>query len=84
MLQALADTRAAEYMKGRKVMEINPDHAIIQALNDNYSEDGQNAAVSLLLLCQISNWDWVRWACKHTAENGHSQCIVKATLVIAL
>lgn len=31
-LQALGDARAAEYMRGRRIMEINPDHPIIQAL----------------------------------------------------
>lgn len=48
-LQALADARAAEYMKGRKVLEINPSHPIIQSLNDNYSGDQQNATVRLLV-----------------------------------
>lgn len=29
-LQAMGDNRAAEYMRGRRIMEINPDHPIIQ------------------------------------------------------
>lgn len=45
-VQAMADARAAEYMKGRKVLEINPSHPIIQSLNDNYSGDERNASVS--------------------------------------
>ncbi len=44
-VQALADPRAAEYMKGRKVMEINPDHPIVKSLNENYGSDAANAAV---------------------------------------
>ena len=48
MLQALADPRAAEYMKGRKVMEINPDHPIVKSLNENFESDASNAAVSAL------------------------------------
>jgi len=43
--QALADPRAAEYMKGRKVLEINPDHPIVKSLNDNFEGDSANAAV---------------------------------------
>jgi len=31
--QTMADSRAMEYMKGRKIMEINPDHELIKALN---------------------------------------------------
>lgn len=46
-VQALADPRAAEYMKGRKVMEINPDHPIVKSLNENYSSDAANAAVRI-------------------------------------
>lgn len=30
--QALGDARAAEYMRGRRIMEVNPDHPIIQGL----------------------------------------------------
>ena len=30
--QAMGDARAAEYMRGRRNMEINPQHPIIQAL----------------------------------------------------
>ena len=49
----MADARAAEYMKGRKVLEINPSHPIIQSLNDNYSGDERNATVSnpIFLIC---------------------------------
>jgi heat shock protein 90kDa beta len=37
--QALGDPRASEYMKGRRVMEINPDHPIIQALAERVALD---------------------------------------------
>ena len=32
MLQTMGDNRAAEYMRGRRIMEINPEHPIIKAL----------------------------------------------------
>ena len=44
-VQALGDARAAEYMRGRKVLELNPDHGIIQALNENFKSDEGNAQV---------------------------------------
>ena len=48
-LQAMGDARSAEYMKGRRIMEVNPGHPIIQALK---------AKVEL-----ESRWAWVagRW-----------------------
>ncbi|CAL8468307.1 g7847 [Coccomyxa elongata] len=41
--QTLGDSRAAEYMKGRKTLEINPDHPIIQALKDRLDSDADGA-----------------------------------------
>lgn len=43
--QTLGDTRASEYMKGRKTLEINPDHPIIAALQDKVSADAEGAKV---------------------------------------
>ena len=43
--QTLGDTRASEYMKGRKTLEINPDHPIITALQDKVSADADGAKV---------------------------------------
>lgn len=31
-MQAMGDARAAEYMRGRRIMEVNPQHPIIQSL----------------------------------------------------
>ena len=44
-VQTLGDSRAAEYMKGRKTLEINPDHPIIQALKDKVDSDAAGAKV---------------------------------------
>ncbi|EIE19325.1 heat shock protein Hsp90 [Coccomyxa subellipsoidea C-169] len=41
--QTLGDSRAAEYMKGRKTLEINPDHPIIRALSDKVNNDAAGA-----------------------------------------
>ncbi len=41
--QTLGDARAADYMKGRKTLEINPDHPIITALQSKVSDDAENA-----------------------------------------
>lgn len=48
LVQALGDMRAAEYMKGRKVLELNPEHPIVRALAKNYKEDQDGAKVSRL------------------------------------
>eukprot|EP00191_Tetraselmis_sp_GSL018_P001546 CAMPEP_0177601648 /NCGR_PEP_ID=MMETSP0419_2-20121207/14390_1 /TAXON_ID=582737 /ORGANISM="Tetraselmis sp., Strain GSL018" /LENGTH=784 /DNA_ID=CAMNT_0019094965 /DNA_START=91 /DNA_END=2442 /DNA_ORIENTATION=+ len=37
--QAMGDSRAMEYMKGRKIMEVNPDSPVIQALKARYEAD---------------------------------------------
>ena len=52
--QTLGDTRASEYMKGRKTLEINPDHPIITALQDKVSADADGAKVRPLgLACHV-------------------------------
>lgn len=38
--QTMADSRAMEYMKGRKIMEINPDHELIKSLNAEIGRSG--------------------------------------------
>jgi heat shock protein beta len=43
--QTLGDSRAAEYMKGRKTLEINPDHPIVAALKDKVETDAAGAQV---------------------------------------
>ena len=43
--QTLGDSRAAEYMKGRKTLEINPEHPIVKALKDKVEGDAAGAKV---------------------------------------
>ncbi len=33
-LQAMGDAQQAEYMRGRRILEINPNHPIIQSLKE--------------------------------------------------
>lgn len=35
--QALGDTSSLEFMRGRRILEINPDHPIIKDLNVSHS-----------------------------------------------
>ena len=44
-VQTLGDSRAAEYMKGKKTLEINPEHAIVQALKQKVDSDAGGAKV---------------------------------------
>lgn len=44
-MQTLGDSRAAEYMKGRKTLEINPEHPIVQALKQKVDSDASGAKV---------------------------------------
>ena len=44
-LQTLGDSRAADYMKGRKTLEINPEHPIVQALKQKVDSDSSGAQV---------------------------------------
>lgn len=56
-MQTLGDSRAAEYMKGRKTLEINPDHPIIQALKDKVDSDAAGAKVWCIKeSCYMSKW----------------------------
>lgn len=48
--QAMGDSKSLEYMKGRKIMEINPDSPIIQSLKDKCSApDDQSTQICTLL-----------------------------------
>lgn len=46
----MGDSRAAEYMKGRRILEVNPDHPIVAALAARVAagEPGAAAAAQLL------------------------------------
>ncbi|KAI8100324.1 hypothetical protein M9435_006808 [Picochlorum sp. BPE23] len=41
--QALGDSQAAEYMKGRRILEINPKHSIIKNLANEVSKKNEEA-----------------------------------------
>ena len=45
ILQTLGDSRAADYMKGRKTLEINPEHPVVQALKEKVDSDSSGAQV---------------------------------------
>ena len=36
----MGDTRAMEYMRGRRTLEVNPDHPVIQSLKARFDEHG--------------------------------------------
>lgn len=38
--QAMGDNRAMEYMRGRKILEINPDHDIVQGIKVSIHDCG--------------------------------------------
>lgn len=40
--QALGDSSRQQYMKGRKVLEINPRHPLIKSLKDKVGEDEED------------------------------------------
>lgn len=46
--QAMADQQTAEYMKGRRSMEINPNHPIIKSLADAIDDDATADKIRLL------------------------------------
>lgn len=48
--QAMGDPRAAEYMKGRRVLEINPNHSIVKSLADLVALDSVDAKGKVQLL----------------------------------
>jgi len=48
--QALRDTSTMGYMSAKKHLEINPDHSVIQALNDKASANKHDSSVKDLVL----------------------------------
>ncbi|KAL4421773.1 hypothetical protein ABPG77_009756 [Micractinium sp. CCAP 211/92] len=52
--QALGDARAAEYMRGRRVMEVNPDHPIVQALKGKVELESREAREQVQLLFEAA------------------------------
>jgi HSP90 family molecular chaperone len=56
-LQAMGDNRAMEYMRGRRTLEINPDHPVISSLKGRFDEHGDsdsNAQAMTELLYETS------------------------------
>jgi heat shock protein 90kDa beta len=41
--QTLGDTSSLEFMRGRRIFEINPDHPIIKDLNVRLKQDQNNS-----------------------------------------
>lgn len=57
----MGDTRAAEYMRGRRVMEVNPQHPIIQALKGKVELESRCAGkktikTEVILLIQANDF----------------------------
>lgn len=53
----MGDNRAMEYMRGRRTLEVNPDHAVISSLKDRFDEHGDsdsNAQAMTELLYETS------------------------------
>merc|ERR1712165_26429 len=48
--QALRDTSTMGYMSAKKHLEINPDHSVVQALNDKASANKNDSSVRDLVL----------------------------------
>lgn len=40
----MGDNRAMEYMRGRRSLEVNPDHPVITSLKARYDDHGDNDA----------------------------------------
>ena len=45
-VQLMADKNSQEYMRGRKTLELNADHPVIQALKDKASSSPSEAKVT--------------------------------------
>lgn len=53
----MGDNRAMEYMRGRRILEVNPDHPVIASLKARYDEHGDsddNAEATTELLYETS------------------------------
>lgn len=46
--QTMGDNRAMEYMKGKKIMEINPDHPMVKGLNEEVRTDKSSKKAKML------------------------------------
>ena len=66
--QALNDVRAAEYMRGRRILEINPDHPIVQGLRERVTSDEAGARVLILLGLLVPGFD-AAWPCMSCADD---------------
>lgn len=56
-MQAMGDNRAMEYMRGRRTLEVNPDHPVISSLKTRFDEAGDsdsNAQAMTELLYETS------------------------------
>lgn len=53
--QALGDSRAAEYMRGRRIMEINPQHPIIQGLKSKMDLESRELKDQVVLLFEAAS-----------------------------
>ena len=48
-VQLMADQQSQEYMRGRKTLELNPQHPIIQSLKSTASSNPGEAKVEMTL-----------------------------------
>ena len=53
-LQAMGDARSLEYMRGKKILEINPDHGVVQSLQSRFESDEQGATAMTELLYETA------------------------------
>ena len=61
----MADKNAQEYMKGRKTLELNADHPIVQSLADKVTSSPSEAKVCLIT-CGYECGDSCMHAWDHT------------------
>ena len=75
--QALGDTSSLEFMRGRRILEINPDHPIIKDLNVSVSSPLLNL---LLLRSSLTEFFFlhifVQAACKNAPESSEATRVV--------
>lgn len=53
--QAMGDNKAAEYMKGKRIMEINPSHPIITTLQEAVELESREAGAKIQLLFEAAS-----------------------------
>lgn len=44
----MGDSRANEYMKGRRILEVNPSHPIMRALREKVAADSNSSEAAIL------------------------------------